>query len=379
MHILAVILLAGVPTIRLAPAGDDVTRSSIEVSGLDPSTLAKLAQSRLESSDWEALLRVSVDAGTDPLDTALRPAIVGAYAVDKTVLRFTPRYPLERGLRYRALLDPSRLPRGAGVDGGPISALFSLSRRKQSVPTTVRRIDPATDVVPENLLKFYLTFSAPMSRGDVYQYLHLMTEDGRPVDHPFLELAEELWDPSGRRLTVILDPGRVKRGLKPREEAGPVLEAGKRYTLVVDRAWADANGYPLGTETRKSFRTGPADGAPPDPETWRLRAPRPGTSAPLVAMFPEPLDHALLERVLHVVGPSKEPLPGEVSVDDEGRTWRFTPTAPWAKGMYSLLVDTRLEDLAGNSIGQPFEVDVFGRIPAKPPTEETATLRFEVR
>jgi hypothetical protein len=28
-------------------------------------------------------------------------------------------------------------------------------------------------------------------------------------------------------------------------------------------------------------------------------------------------------------------------------------------GAYKLMIDTRLEDLAGNGIGRPFEVDVF--------------------
>jgi hypothetical protein len=40
------------------------------------------------------------------------------------------------------------------------------------------------------------------------------------------------------------------------------------------------------------------------------------------------------------------------------REWRFRPAAPWRAGPHQLLVDTLLEDLAGNSIGRPFEVDV---------------------
>ena len=49
------------------------------------------------------------------------------------------------------------------------------------------------------------------------------------MDAPFLELDEELWSPDGTRFTLVFDPGRIKRGLKPREEAGPILEAGKSY------------------------------------------------------------------------------------------------------------------------------------------------------
>ncbi len=54
----------------------------------------------------------------------------------------------------------------------------------------------------------------------------LLNEKGRKLDVPFLEVGEELWDPTGTRLTLLLDPGRIKRGLKPREDLGPILEAG---------------------------------------------------------------------------------------------------------------------------------------------------------
>ena len=61
------------------------------------------------------------------------------------------------------------------------------------------------------------------------------------MDAPFLELDEELWSPDGDSLHLVFDPGRIKRGLKPREEVGPVLEAGKSYSLVIDREWVDAS------------------------------------------------------------------------------------------------------------------------------------------
>ena len=118
--------------------------------------------------------------------------------------------------------------------------------------------------MPENLLKFYLHFSAPMSRGEAYRRIHLLDADGNEVADPFLELGEELWDRDMRRFTLLFDPGRIKRGLKPREEVGPVLEEGKQYTLVVDRDWLDATGYPLAAKMRKTFRALAPDEAPLD-------------------------------------------------------------------------------------------------------------------
>ena len=51
------------------------------------------------------------------------------------------------------------------------------------------------------------------------------------------------------RFTLLFDPGRIKRGLKPAQRrVGPVLEEGKSYTLVIDRGWTDA----AATHSRRS-------------------------------------------------------------------------------------------------------------------------------
>jgi hypothetical protein len=48
--------------------------------------------------------------------------------------------------------------------------------------------------------------------------------------------------PDMTRLTLFIDPGRIKRGVAPLEEIGPALHAGKRYTLEIDSGWHDASG-----------------------------------------------------------------------------------------------------------------------------------------
>jgi hypothetical protein len=37
----------------------------------------------------------------------------------------------------------------------------------------------------------------------------------------------------------------------------------------------------------------------------------------------------------------------------------FVPGEPWKAGPYHLVVQNTIEDLAGNNIGKPFEVDLF--------------------
>jgi hypothetical protein len=58
--------------------------------------------------------------------------------------------------------------------------------------------------------------------------------------------------------------------------------------------------------------------------------------------------------------------------------WDFTPRQPWVAGTYHLVANKRLEDLAGNSIGRPFEVDAVRPIQRKIETE-TVRVAFAVR
>ena len=37
-------------------------------------------------------------------------------------------------------------------------------------------------------------------------------KDFEAIELPFLEIDEELWDPAMMRLTLFIDPGRIKRG-----------------------------------------------------------------------------------------------------------------------------------------------------------------------
>lgn len=216
-----------------------------------------------------------------------------------------------------------------------------------------------------------------MSRGEAYRRIRLLDEAGGTIELPFLEIDQELWDPDGKRLTLLFDPGRVKRDLLPNQEVGPPLQAGRGYTLVVDPAWPDALGRPLASEGRKSFRVGPPDHTPPRTSDWRVAPPRAGTRDPLVVTFPEPLDRALLERVVEIWDGAGTPVPGEIAIDAGETRFRLTPRAPWKPGDYTLRAATILEDLAGNSLGRAFEVDVFERVEDRF-LEVSANLHFQI-
>jgi hypothetical protein len=319
---------------------------------------------RAQGAPPEATLHVYVDGPGD------LPPLLGASSRENGTLLFRPRFPLEPGLRYRAVY------RDAG-EAKPFIEIFTIPKDVAGPRTRLERIDPTADQVPENLLKLYLNFSAPMSRGEAYRFVRLMDEKGRKVDLPFLEIEQELWDRDARRLTLLFDPGRVKRDLVPHNETGSPLRAGASYTLVVDRGFPDAHGNPLESETRKALRVGPPDYDPPKAIDWRVAPPRAGTWEPLVVTFPDPLDRALLDRVIEILGPSGEPMPGTVSIEAHETRWSFRPRDPWKAGDYSLRALSILEDLAGNSLKQKFEV---GRAEPKEsrPSRVFETVKFRI-
>jgi hypothetical protein len=116
----------------------------------------------------------------------------------------------------------------------------------------------------------------------------------------------------------------------------------------------------------------------PDPQKWKVQPPAAGSARALTVRFPRPLDHALLSRVLWVADAKGKVVVGSVDVSDEEKRWHFTPRELWRAGNYVLLVDTTLEDLAGNNIERPFEVDVFRPIQRKVKTK-TIKIPFQVR
>lgn len=339
------VLSAGAGELSLQTILNDSGRpTAVELRGLSAEQSARWQQATPRPTVFD--VRVA-DAGENS------PAIAGEYEVGENhAIRFTPRFGFEPGMKYVATL---RLVDGASK---PVRYEFEVKRDEPGEPTRLQAIYPSAAVIPENQLKFYLQFSAPMSRGEVYKHVRLVHEGHGLVDLPFLEIGEELWDPTGTRLTLLIDPGRIKQGVKPREDIGPVFEMGEKYLLQVDRGWKDAAGRPLKDDTMRRFVVGrPATGAL-DPKTWKIKAVKEGSRDPLLVRFPAPLDRALLERTLWVDRDGDE-VAGKASVFGQEDGWTFTPAAAWKAGEYSLVVDTVLEDLAGNRIGSAFEVDAL--------------------
>ncbi len=305
--------------------------------------------------------------------------MLGHYRVDRKVLRFEPQFPLETGMTYRAVFSPERLT-------GPqtrshlqrLNAVFQTQPRGAAATTEVFAVFPSARVLPENLLKFYVHFSAPMNRGRVYDHITLRNSAGNQIELPFLEIGEELWGPGMTRLTLLIDPGRIKRGVLPLEEVGSALEEGQSYSLIISRELRDSQGNLLKGDFEKPFRVGPADRDPPDPSSWRIAVPVFGTRHPLQITFPESMDSALALRVILVTSESGRLVSGKTALQNEERLWTFAPTTAWRRGSYQVVIQTTIEDLSGNNIGRPFDVDLFEGVQKRLATE-SVKIPFQVR
>jgi len=70
------------------------------------------------------------------------------------------------------------------------------------------------------------------------------------------------------------------------------------------------------------------------------------------------LDYSLLNSTLHIVDEKGKTVLGKWKIEKEEKNVSFTPNEQWVNGSYQLQVESRLEDLAGNNINRPFDVDM---------------------
>ena len=286
---------------------------------------------------------------------AIQP-IAGRFEFDQDAICFLPRFPFLDGLCYSLLVESVR-------EEGPVDSLevWTIQRPPpEGTPTTgVVAIYPSADELPVNTLKLYVRFSSPMSEGWAARAVHIRRADNdETLDGVFLAMEPELWDRERRRLTLLLDPGRIKRGLAPNAEAGYPLLEGVPVIVTIDAEFRDAAGRPLRTGLARRYEIGPPVRARGNPAAWRCHCPAAGSKYPLTVEFDRPLDHALLDHSLWVHDAAGVALAGRGFSGPTESSWRFEPQSPWEEGRHLVIVEPRLEDLAGNSLIRVFDRDL---------------------
>lgn len=206
----------------------------------------------------------------------------------------------------------------------------------EPVPVAVQ---PSGPEVPANLLRISLVFAQPVGE-QVLPRLELRQANGNVIDKPFFE--QELWSPTGKILTLLLHPGRVKSGLIAHDTVGPVLHADGVVVLMLD-----------GLEIKR-WKVGADDLDGPRPSGWSIASVRAGTREPLVVELDAPIDGRDVDY-LAVANSSNRRVRGRARLEVGEKRWTFTPDVPWADSRYTLAVFGNLEDPSGNRLNGHFE------------------------
>jgi hypothetical protein len=347
------------PTLYFHADASDPAFGSVDLRNLASGLIERRIGTAPLVAQWHCWFAVWVDqtdlpaSGMSP--PGALPPVLGQYQILPDGVRFSPRFPPVQGLKYRASVNLSGLL--GSLAPRRLTITFSLPPQDVIPSTVVDEVFPSGDVLPENLLRFYVHFTAPMQRGQARDHIVLLGLDGQPVPAALFNAPVELWDPAMQRLTVLLDPGRIKRGVGPNVELGPPLLQGSQYTLAIDAGMVDAVGHPLRERFAKAFRVAATIREAVDPRRWKVHPPASGTRHPLTLLFPAPLDRALLSRLVRVVDADDRPVTGDIVVDDNETRWAFIPVSDWESRPYRIEIDTSLEDVSGNSVAGALDVD----------------------
>ena len=334
------------PVLFLEEALDESGQRAVAVGGLDQGLLASIRSDARVAIRLREAFKVAVRG-----DTAVDlPAVSGSYEIGRDTIRFLPDLPFDPAVTFRARFDPQRWGR---LDLDPLQFEFAFPRPRASGRPSICAIYPSADVLPENLLRFYICFSTPMRHGAARSSVAILDAAGDVIPDILYPSPVELWDPGMRRLTILLDPGRLKRGVGPNRDLGPPLKCGTRYRLAISDAFRDANGEQL-TPAVKDFQASEPVREAIDPGGWSARRPTVGTRQPLVLAFRRALDWAGIRDSLAMASGHSH-VKGSATISRGETQWSFLPDEPWSKGCYSVQVRAGLEDVCGNRVGAAFD------------------------
>ncbi len=289
--------------------------------------------------DPSVVLQVFV--GDAAVCCAGKTPIVGQYHFDGQRVIFDPVFDFIEGQSY-TVMSSAAAPE-------PILTTFIIEPDDGVLVPKVIAIYPSGPDIPENTLRFYIEFSTPMKPHVSMDFISLVDADGTPDTAAFMTFKQELWNEDRTRLTLLMDPGRIKRGVATNMELGPALIAGNRYAIRIEGGWQAARGVDTAPSFEHIFTVSDALRTRPDPDLWQFEEPRLSTRDPLLITFDRPFDKQMLQDAITVVDANGQVFAGAVSVGDAERTWRFVPQDVWSTQTLSIVVDAYLEDVAGNN------------------------------
>ncbi len=247
--------------------------------------------------------------------------------------------------------------------------------KKNQLPKVVA-IYPSSDTLPENLLRFYVQFSHSMKAVNNLENIKLLNEKGKEIKGAIFNNVYELWDGEQKQLTLILDPSRVKTGLVAHETLGRALEPGKRFQLVIEEA-EDIHGNKIEQPYVKDIYVTKEDKEIPDIKNWEIITPEFKSQYPLKIISSQVLDRLSLYHKIRLLDEMGEVVYGKIEISNQEKTWCFYPENNWKKGIYTLQINSRLEDPSGNNLNGLFDHELGSLKSEK--EGETMELHVEIR
>jgi len=219
----------------------------------------------------------------------------------------------------------------------------------------VTQIYPTASKLPENLLRFYIVFSEPMEEDSFLDHLSFYDEFGNSLRGVFLPSSFEYWNKERTKITLILDPGRVKTGLAAHNQYGRAIVAGRKYLLKIHTSCRSIQGQFLRESYTKEFRVTQEVRLPVDPNQWKVILPEIGTRQPLLIDFGRPLDHINAQTFITVIDPKGNPIEGHISLKANESFWALHPKSHWERENFTIWIDKTLEDICGNNLYSAFD------------------------
>lgn len=271
--------------------------------------------------------------------------ILGETITEKEHIRFIPLIPFTFNQKYTVVYNN-------------VFDHFEIGLPKDYKRLSIEGIFPSAKKIPANVLKWYILFSKPISQTNPYDHIHFLNSSGDTISKAILHLENALISEDQKLLTVWIDPGRQKRGLIPNQQLGAVFEEGKEYSLIITQNIKDQEGIPLEQNKIHTFSIVGTDRKQPNIDSWKINVPNAGTTTELTLDLKESMDYGSSIHRIMVLNPDKKKVIGDLTLINNESIWVLKPDTPWTIGEYEIVIDSSIEDVAGNNLNRLFDSEI---------------------
>lgn len=326
---------------------DDPEYGSFYVEGFSTGEFNQLLERELASADFTEIFNVKVSGA--------KLNVSGSHRVENDRIIFTPRFVPDPTITYQVTFSSEAFKNQVGSLGQSEDLIEEIQFKEPSVVPSVVNVYPNVPELPANVLRFYVEFSAPMNLKNPFEYIGILNENGEKIKEPFVELEKGLWSPDRTRLTLLIHPGRIKRGVGPNLTIGEVFEEGNSYQLAIDESWGLTEPYVM------KFKVAGPVRSTIDLNRWMIEVPRVDSMDALQITTASILDKALAERLIQIQR-NEIKLVGDWTYDPSTKLLNFSPSEAWKDVTYSVFVSPKLEDVSGNTPINVFDLEGGGKI-----------------